>query len=262
MLPVWVCGGSADWSRRYEAGVLRYALGVIVPNYVPEPLEVPANVTLEPYARRLRFVRAVTLRHATVVAAIAGLALVPGVGAVVRFFGMWGSVGIFLGYLIAMELVRIARRGTALEARLAIAGLPGLIALAAIAGRALETTGVPVHAALVGFACAGAYTAMAGRDYSFVGNGLISLGLSTAIVAWAFPGRPVALGINALALLYHVYDLASLMSRRRVGEEWAAALDLFRDVFNIFGWALRVWRHWGRHRIWSDLPIRPSGASS
>lgn len=232
---------------------------MIVPNYVPEPLEVPANVTLEPYARRLGFVRAVTLRHAAVVAAIAALAFTPVAGTVAGFFGVWAAGGIFLGYLVAMELVRIARRGTATEARLAAGAIPGLIVLAAVAGRALEAAGVPVHAVILGFACAGAYTLMAGRDYSFVGNGLISLVLSTGLVLILMPGNRGALWLNAAVVVYHVYDLASLLSRRRVGEEWAAVLDLFRDVFNIFGWVLRVWRHWGRHRIWADLPIRPPG---
>lgn len=50
-----------------------------VPNYVPEPLEVPANVTLDRYPVRLAFIRRVTLLHAASLCLVAGIAWVPGV---------------------------------------------------------------------------------------------------------------------------------------------------------------------------------------
>ncbi len=234
---------------------------MIVPNYVPEPLEVPANVTLEPYARRLRFIRRVTLRHALVVALVAALAATDAAGEIEAFFGPWLSVGLLLALLVALDLVRIARRGTAMEARASAAAIPVLLPFAAVALRTLHDLGVPVSAAAFGYACAGLYTFACGRDYSFVGNGAISLlASSVAVAIWFAEGVPLALLVNAAVLVYHVYDLASLLSRRRTGEEWAAALDLFRDVFNVFGWILRVARHWRAHRIWADLPLpeRPS----
>jgi hypothetical protein len=58
--------------------------------------------------------------------------------------------------------------------------------------------------------------------------------------------------------VYFAYDLASLMSRRRRGEEAAAVVDLYRDVFNVFGYVPRVIAHWHRHRIWQDV-VPPLG---
>ncbi len=31
----------------------------------------------------------------------------------------------------------------------------------------------------------------------------------------------------------------------------AAVTDFYRDVFNVFGYVIRVARHWRKHRIWS-----------
>ena len=227
-----------------------------VPNYVPEPLEVPGNVTLEPYAPRLRFIRAVTLRHAAVTVALVGLAASPFARWAEGFFGAWLSLGLLLLLVVALDLLRIARRGTAFEARASAAAIPVLLPFAAVAMRTLHDLGVPVEAALFGWAGAGFYTLACGRDYSFVGNGALTLlASSLAILFWSPPALAAALLVNAAFVVYHVYDLASLLSRRRTGEEWAAALDLFRDVLNVFGWTLRVARHWRAHKILGDLPL-------
>ena len=64
-----------------------------------------------------------------------------------------------------------------------------------------------------------------------------------------------ALSWNAIYLTFYVYDLASLLARRRIGEEWAAVVDLYRDVLNVFGWIVRVFAHWRKHKIWNvSLP--------
>ncbi|MER3496739.1 MAG: hypothetical protein C4321_05655, partial [Chloroflexota bacterium] len=69
---------------------------------------------------------------------------------------------------------------------------------------------------------AGFYLALCGRDLSFLGMGLSALALSSAaLLVWGT--TPLGLAINAAVLCYWVYDLASLLSRRRIGEEWAAA---------------------------------------
>jgi hypothetical protein len=52
-----------------------------------------------------------------------------------------------------------------------------------------------------------------------------------------------------------VYDNASLLARRRLGEELGAVVDLYRDVLNVFGWVVRVLAHWRKHRIW-NIPGR------
>jgi len=50
---------------------------MIVPNYIPEPLEVPRNVTEEPYALRVTYIRRVTLRHLMGLFALAALSYLP-----------------------------------------------------------------------------------------------------------------------------------------------------------------------------------------
>jgi FtsH-binding integral membrane protein len=57
--------------------------------------------------------------------------------------------------------------------------------------------------------------------------------------------------INVVYLSYLVYDLAALLTRRRLGEEVGAVLDLYRDVLNMFSYPIRVWKHWRTHKIWS-----------
>jgi FtsH-binding integral membrane protein len=79
---------------------------------------------------------------------------------------------------------------------------------------------------------------------------------STAIAAiWAVEPTAIrfpisVLAANVLYLTYWVYDLASLLARRRRGEELAAVVDLYRDVLNIFGYVARCIGHWKKHRIW------------
>lgn len=229
---------------------------MIVPNYVPEPLEVPANVTQEDYSRRLRFIRNVTIRHGALVLLILAMAASPMMESLSERVSLVASGAVLAGLLIALDLLRIARRGLAIEGRASSLAIPAIVFFTALVGRTAYENDWPVITPIFGLIVAWFYTAIAGRDYSFVGNFVISLAVSTVIlVAW----ETTALGyfLNAAFLLYWTYDLASLLSRRRVGEEWAASVDLFRDVFNLFGYVPRVIRHWHRHDIWSDLPIRP-----
>lgn len=233
-----------------------------VPNYVPEPLEVPANVTLDLYPVRLAFIRRVTLLHAASLCLVAGLAWVPvPISSPLFAFGLLGAM------FLLLDFVRVRRRGTAQEAHLSVALAAPTLALVAIAARTALLNGVPVWAVLVGPAFALAYTLLCGRDYSFVGCGLLSLiGSSVLLAALALQSGMThaasawALGLNTAYLVYFVYDLASLMSRRRRGEEMAAVVDLYRDVFNVFGYVPRVIRHWREHRIWQD--VVPKGTDS
>ena len=226
-----------------------------VPNYVPEPLEVPANVTLDPYPVRLAFIRRVTVLHAASLCLIAALAWVP-----VRSDSLPVALAVLSAMLLLLDAVRVRLRGRAAEATISVGlGAPMLVAVAFVV-RAALLGGLPVWAMLVGPAFALAYTLLCGRDYSFVGCGLLSLiGSSVTLAGLAVQTdmghRPAAwaLGLNAAYLVYFVYDLASLMSRRRRGEEAAAVVDLYRDVFNLFGYVPRVVSHWRRHRIWQDV---------
>lgn len=231
-----------------------------VPNYVPEPLEVPANVTLDPYPVRLAFVRRVTVLHAAGLCTVAALAWLPW-----PMLELHVALAALAVLLLLLDALRVALRGQSVEAVLSSGTLVILLPTVAWVARACFEAGMPVWAMLVGPAFALAYTLLCGRDYSFVGCGLLSLIGSSVMLAGLIVQTEMpphiaawALGLNAAYLVYCVYDLASLMSRRRRGEEAAAVVDLYRDVFNVFGYIPRVVSHWHRHRIWQDV-VPPLG---
>ena len=229
-----------------------------VPNYVPEPLEVPANVTLDPYPVRLAFIRKVTLLHAGSLCLVAGLAWVP-----IPYVPLGSALGVLAIHLLLLDLARVIFRGKPREATASVAMAGPMLVCVAVVARTATLEGIPAWAILVGPAFALAYTLLCGRDYSFVGCGLLSLIGSSVMLASLVVQTGMgphtatwALGLNAAYLVYFVYDLASLMSRRRRGEEAAAVVDLYRDVFNVFSYIPRVVSHWRRHRIWQDVVPR------
>jgi hypothetical protein len=224
-----------------------------VPNYIPEPLEVPGNVTEDPYPLRVRFIRRVALLH---LGSIAVLALLTNI----RFpiDGIWLPLLALSACLIGLDLLRIAIRGRDIEAKVSSVGIVPILFLGAWVIRAVQEAGFPVFQAVIGSGCVVVYTFMSGRDFSFVGCCMLSLIASSAAVAAMSSAASFdrlhaafALGSNAIVILYLVYDLASLMARRRRGEELAAVVDLYRDIFNFFGYAVRMVKHWRKHRIWT-----------
>lgn len=228
---------------------------MIVPNYIPDPLEVPKNVTEERQYVRVAYVRRVTLLHGAGLLAMTGLTYLP-----------WPRLGLAVplvllaAILVVLDLWRIGRRGLPVEAAVSAWALPLVLASGAWVAATGRDLGWPVGAPLAGVLCATVYTMLCGRDFSFVGCAFLALIVSSVSIAGIClrfglnaSEAGVALGANALYLLYFQYDLASLLARRRLGEEWAAVVDLYRDVFNFFGYALRVLRHWQKHRIW-EIP--------
>ncbi len=223
-----------------------------VPNYIPEPLEVPSNVTEQPYLVRLRFVRRVTLLHLISLGLVGLISQVP-----LPQVGLMSSLVPLVVLFLALDLIRIRTRGRDSETRLSAVLLPVVVLTAAWNIREIAFMDLPVWPFIVGPAAAMIYTLLCGRDYSFVGCWLLSLISSTVIVAAIAnqfdlgPRRSAfALGGNGVFLTYVLYDLASLQARRRVGEELSAVTDLYRDVFNIFGYISRVIGHWKKHKIW------------
>ncbi len=225
---------------------------MIVPNYVPEPLEVPGNVTEEPYSFRVTYIRRVSLLHLGGVGAVAVLAQ-----------NLWPTTGLvtaalyLAGMLLLLDVWRIYARAARVEAIVSAACLPTVLLLSAWVASEASRAGWPVWSPLVGVGAAALYTVLCGRDYSFVGCFLLSLITSSVgIAAIAVnlgldaKGAGLALLLNGVYLFYFQYDLASLLSRRRRGEECAAVVDLYRDVFNVFGYLVRCVRHWRKHRIW------------
>jgi hypothetical protein len=224
-----------------------------VPNYIPEPVEVPGNITENPYPQRIQFIRRVALMYLGSIGLMAALAhlSLPHVGLEVPLIG-------YALCLITLDVLRIAIRGKAAEAKASSLCLPAVLVLTAWVIRETQLQGWPVYQGAIGPSCIAMYAMLSGRDFSFVGCCMLSFIASSAIVAgMASAGNfdrahaAFALGTNAIFVLYVVYDLASLMARRRRGEELAAVVDLYRDVFNFFGYAVRIIRHWKKHRIWT-----------
>lgn len=221
---------------------------MIVQPYFPEPITVPGNVAEEPYQARLRFVRR-TLAGYGLSAAVVAAGAAMGLGTLpVQWLG-W----LLLSGLLVLSLLR-QLASTNGWVSVAVLG-PTLIVL----GRALawiHEAGVSIAPLTLVPVCVCLYGALCGRDFSFVGQFfLAAAGILGGTAAWAWV-RGIGLGglllpvVAALAyLLYLVYDLASLMRRRREDEIPAAVCDLYRDVFNFVSYGWRVAQHWRRFRI-------------
>ncbi len=224
-----------------------------VPNYVPDQLEVPGNVAEQIYPLRMAFVKRVTLRHFVSISVI-------GLVSRLKFpaLSLTEAIVVVVSLLLALELSRIVLRGKRIEANISTAVLPLVMASMGCLMQRLSGLGWPVWALLVGPLAAVIYSALCGRDYSFVGNYCLSVIASSVAIAAVgvqehSSRQTVALGLvlNATYLFYVIYDLASIQSRRRIGEEWAAVTDLYRDVFNFSGYIRRVILHWQKHKIWN-----------
>lgn len=225
---------------------------MVVPNFVPDPIEVPGNVTQERYLERLAFVRRVSLIN---------LGCVAGIALLVEFLPLHlplaGSAIALSLLLLALNGYRTLCRGSRAEVLGSVAFLPLILMLTAAVASGLMELGWPVWTAALGVLCATVYAISCGRDFSFVGQFFLALIASSVAAAWALSSLqatgPVAargLLLNGVVLAYAVYDLAALLARRRRGEELGAVVDLYRDVFNFLGYFVRVLRHWRQHRIW------------
>ncbi len=224
-----------------------------VPNYIPAPIEVPGNLTQESYRARLGFVRRVAVLHFLSLIMIGGLSTIA--LPTLPFPVLAVSIG---AVLLMLSMVRISMRATRMDQIFSLCLFPILVTLLATAFRTLDRSGWPVWGILVGAACSVLYALCCGRDFSFVGQFLMSViascvALAVVAISIGMDTHRAAflLGANSSYLFYLVYDSASLLARRRLGEEAAAVIDLYRDVFNVFGYLVRVARHWRKHKIWA-----------
>jgi hypothetical protein len=222
-----------------------------VPPYVPQPIEIPGNVAEEPYNLRLTFLRKVAALYAVSVAVVAVFACVQILDSPI----IWALI---LAALLLLSLCRALSKGRAREQLISLALSPLLFVSLGSAARHLFYAGFPTWAIPSGALFAAIYTLCCGRDLSFMAMWFLSLIVSTAWLLTvgtfthallSFLG--IALVLNAAYTSYWVYDLAALLTRRRMGEEVGAVLDLYRDVLNMFSYPIRVWEHWRTHRIWS-----------
>lgn len=224
-----------------------------VPPYVPEPIQVPGNVAREPHTVMLGFVRRVSVMHAGSLAIAYGIAFAP-----FPALPLQPASVLAAALLACLSLVRTATRPSRLDLRLSLVVFPFLLVTLGWVLRGAMDEGLPVWSPLAGIGTALVYTFVCGRDYSFVGNLVLSalvssIGLAAASMALGVPSllSTEALAINVAYLFYWVYDLASLLTRRRLGEEAGAVVDLYRDVLNGITYPVQLLRHWRESRIWN-----------
>jgi hypothetical protein len=221
-----------------------------VPPYVPQPIEIPGNVAEEAYLTRLTFLRRVIGLYAVSVFVVWGASLLP--------INMpYDTVAIFCSLLL-LSAMRGLAKGRPVEQKISLVVSVALfVSLGALVHRML-TIGWPVWMLGVGCICLLGYVTFCGRDLSFTGMWFLSVVVSTVVnvvvgILFGYTGLPFysMLLLNVAYLSYWVYDLAALQTRRRLGEEIGAVLDLYRDVLNMFSYPIRVMQHWRTHKIWS-----------
>lgn len=222
-----------------------------VPNYVPDPIEIPGNVTEEPYRVRVAYIKRVAVLHFVSLLIVQAIAYAPAL--LPKHLSWWPLAVLILG----LAVLRVALRRGPREAGVSSLLLLPVLVAAGIALHPVQATGFPLWTVLLGPGCGLIYAMLCGRDFSFLGQYLLSLIASNTAIAALWVGAPgtvegarYALIANTAYLSYWVYDLASLLARRRTGEELAAVVDLYRDVLNFFGYLARCLGHWRKHRIW------------
>lgn len=227
-----------------------------VQNYIPDAIEVPGNVAESTWPAKLAFVRKVAFLHL--------------VSLVVLFLGItvartyWPTihlaiaVSLYLGISIAESTVRILWRGRKREVFWSLVLAPALVISLATLIVASARFHLPLWAALVPPLFGAAYISLCGRDFSFIGlfcSGAFGSITLVPYIATRIHGTGINFAwpilVSSAYWLYYCWDLASLMSRRRTGEEITAVIDLYRDILNIFGYSVRCIRHWQQHRIWT-----------
>jgi hypothetical protein len=223
-----------------------------VPPFIPQQIEIPSNAAQAPYLVRLGFIRRVVGSHAVSVALLIGLSYLP------NMLSLTESALLTIGSLLLLSLIRGLVKGKRYEQALSALVAPLLfLGLSQLIGFGPER-GWPQW--LIGLGPLGllAYTLACGRDLSFLGMYILtSLFVILAMVGLLFFGAfstAVVLEAGAISLAFiafFVYDLAALLTRRRLGEEIGAVLDLYRDALNFTTYTVRVIRHWRKHRIWS-----------
>ncbi len=219
--------------------------------YFPEPVVVSRNVAAERYMVTLGFIRRVMLGHFVSVACVAAAAM-----RLEPLFDLGTNVTVFFACLFALTVARrVLCGGLADNLASFLLLLPTVWSLAAIVRTAYDA-GHPVWIVGLCYVAASLYGAFCGRDFSFVGQFVITTFTTLAIIG--------ATGLGGLAswpeaafwgcaglgfVLYYVYDLAALLSRRRLGEETAATADLYRDLLNFITYSVRIVLHWRRFRF-------------
>lgn len=206
----------------------------------------------EPWRVKAAFIRKTCLFFCLLTAAAAM------VGGAFRFVAAPEAVLAAGALALALVLngVRTMARGSRIERVSSLVLSPFVVAGYGLLFNALLDRGVPVWGLPIGLTACTVFALLAGRDFSFIGQFAASQVASAAVIAavsislgLSHARSAAAFGINAVFILYFVYDLNSILSRRTKGEEIHAALDFFRDIFNFIGYFIRCWHHWIQNKI-------------
>ena len=219
--------------------------------YFPEPLEISGNVARERYLVTLGFILRTMAGHFLSVAATVVVAAMPP-----SRVTLLASALVFLGCLLTLTLVRRFLHGRRPDNLLSTALMVPTLWSLGVTLRSLHDAGQAVWIVGAAYLFASAYGLFCGKDFSFVGQFVLTT-FATALTAVAAVALGAVSGAQALLwaavalvyVFYYVYDLAALLSRRRLGEEPAAVADLYRDLLNFLTYSARVVLHWRRYRF-------------
>jgi FtsH-binding integral membrane protein len=219
--------------------------------YFPEPIEVAGNVAAERYLVTLGFVLRTMAGHFLSVCAAAVVAVVAP-----PIVGLGVATAVFFASLLALTVLRRLLHGRMLDNLLStLLMIPTLWSLGTVL-RHLHDSGHPVWIVGAAYLLASAYALFCGSDFSFVGQFMLTGMASVAVVGAAVLAGAVGwaqglewLGLALVFVFYYVYDLAALLSRRRLREEPAAVADLYRDLLNFLTYSVRIVLHWRRFRF-------------
>src|SRR5688572_16355171 len=183
-------------------------------------IEVEGNVTTERQPVRLAFLRKVVALHFGTVLLVGLLALGP-----MPALPVPAAVALFFASLLALSITRQVTKPRPIDQLYSVFISPVMFVALAMLAKGLLAIDWPVWIPLLGLTCGLAYTYLSGRDFSFVWLFILSAVLPTvlllALPMWIPEGAERQFeGIlwNAGFMLYFVYDLACLQSRRRKGE--------------------------------------------
>jgi hypothetical protein len=219
--------------------------------YFPEPVVVSRNVASERYLVTLGFIRRVMVGHFASVACVVAIAI-----SLVPTFDLTAYAIVLFACLMALTFARrFLRGGSADNVVSFLLMVPTVWTVASIVRIAFDA-GHPVWIVAACYLSASLYGAFCGRDFSFVGQFVITSFATAAIVAAAgltgiatWPEAVIWGCVGLGYVLFYVYDLAALLSRRRLGEEPAAVADLYRDLLNFITYSVRIVLHWRRFRF-------------
>lgn len=225
---------------------------MFVPSYVPPQIEIPDSVSEEKYMVRLGFIKRVLGLHLGSIVAVAAVAAMPRSPVPIQ-----SAAASVAAILVAMIVLRRLAKGRRIEVVVSAGMLiPFLISLGVLLGE-LSSGGIAVWPFAIALGSMYLYGFLCGRDFSFIALFLIPFFVSSAawialflaglVEGW---GIELALVSNTALILYLVYDLAALLTRRRMGEELGAVADLYRDCLNFTTYWIRVARHWRRYPLW------------